>query len=342
MKCRELTSCARWPRRENSVVRVGIVLVTAILVAVGSVLEIRADPSDWPERTVTVVVPFGAGGNTDGMARLASNWLAARLKHPFVIDNKPGAAGSIGTTQAARAAADGHTLLFAAAPQIAIVPFIQKVSYDPRADFTPVSIFGTSPFLLAVNNSVPAHTVRELVALARANPGKLNYASGGVGSLGHLAGALFAARAGIEVVHVPFRAAGPVLTALIGGQVQLYLGPASELIPYAESGQIRLIGAAAAKRLAQYPNLSLISDDYPDLTLASWNGFLVPSKTRKSIVERLAALTAEAARDPAIVEGLLKLGIEPSGTTPDEFAQTIRREQPLFDAAIKAAAIKPD
>jgi tripartite-type tricarboxylate transporter receptor subunit TctC len=274
------------------------------------------------------------------MARIVTQWLQTKLKTAFVIDNKAGAGGAIGATQAAQAAPDGYTLMFAGAPQIAVVPKIQKVNYDPIKDFVPVSIFGTAPFVLAVNSGLAVKTVPELVAHAKANPGKLNYGSGGIGTVGHLAGALFTSRAQIDVVHVPFRGAGPVITALVSGQIQIYFGPASELIPQAESGAIRFIGVASDKRISQLPDVPTIGEYYPDFRLSSWNGFLVPAGAPMEIVARLASLTAEAARDQAVIESLHKLGIEPNGTTPSEFVETIRQEQPAFDAAIAAAGLK--
>jgi len=290
---------------------------------------------DWPSRTVTVVVPFAAGGNTDIMARLASQKLAEIFKQNFIVDNRGGAGGAIGASYVAQAAPDGYTLFFAAAPQIAVVPYVQKVNYDPHKDFTLVSIFGTGPFILTIGAAIPAKTVSEFVAYARGR--SLNYGTGGIGSISHLSGALFVARAGLNAVHVPFRGGGPALAAILAGQVDMYFGNASEIIPQADNGAIRLIGVATDKRMKQLPNVPTVSETYPDFALSSWNGFLVPSKTPRSIVEKLAKAVIAAAKDPAVVEQLTKLGIEANGTTPEEFAALIAREQPEFDVAIKAA-----
>ena len=299
----------------------------------------HAQDTDWPSRTVTVVVPFPAGGNTDVMARIASAKLAADLKQVFVVENRVGAAGALAAAYVARAAPDGYTLLFGASPQIAVVPRIQKVNYDPLKDFVPVSVFGTGPFILAINAAVPAKTMQDYVAFAKAR--KTTYGSGGVGTISHLSGALFVARAGIDALHVPFKGGAPAVTAFIGGQIDMYFGNASELIPHAEGGKIRILGVATDKRMQQLPNVPTISEFLPKFSLNSWNGFLVPARTPQAIVDKLAQHVIAAARDPAIVAQLQKLGIEANGTTPQEFVAQIAREQPQFDAALKAANLTP-
>jgi tripartite-type tricarboxylate transporter receptor subunit TctC len=299
---------------------------------------LNAQATDWPIKAVTVVVPFAAGGNTDVMARMASSRLATDFKQTFVVENRVGAAGAIAAAYVAQAAPDGYTLLFGAAPQIAVVPRIQKVNYDPLKDLMPVSVFGTGPFILAINASIPAKTMQEFVAYGKGR--KLNFGSGGTGSVGHLSGALFVARAGLDSVHIPFKGGGPAMTALVGGQIDMYFGNASEIIPHAQSGKVRILGVATNKRMPQLPNVPTISELYPNFALNAWNGFLAPAKTPQAIIDKLAQHVIAAARDPAIVAQLTKLGIEPNGTTPKEFAAQIAREQPQFDAAIKAANMK--
>jgi tripartite-type tricarboxylate transporter receptor subunit TctC len=314
-------------------------LTGATLAAVSAFGPAAAQTTDWPTRAVTVIVPFAPGGNTDIMARLASQKLADELKQPFVVENRVGAGGAIAAGYVAQAAPDGYTLFFAASPQIAVVPFIQKVNYDPIKDFAPVSFFGTSPFILAINAAIPAKTIPEFVTYAKAR--KLNYGSGGTGSIGHLSGALFVARAGIDSVHIPFRGGAPAMTALLGGQVDMYFGNAADIIPHVESGKARIIGVATDKRMSQLPDVPTVSETYPNFSLSAWNGFLVPSKTPKVIVDKLARHVISAAKDPAVVAQLTKLGIEPNGTTPEEAVAQIAREQAQYDVAIKAANMKP-
>lgn len=299
----------------------------------------HAQAVDWPSRTVNVVVPFAPGGNTDVMARMASSKLAAEFKQTFVVENRVGAGGALAAGYVAQAAPDGYTLLFGAAPQIAVVPKIQKVNYDPLRDLAPVSVFGTGPFVLAINAATPAQSLRDYIAWAKARKG--NYGSGGTGSIGHLSGALLVARAGIDATHIPFSGGAPALTALLGGQIDMYFGNASELIPQAQSGHLRILGVATDKRMKQLPDVPTISELFSDFSLNSWNGFLAPARTPPTIVNGLARQIIAAARDPAIVEQLEKLGIEANGTTPEEFVAQIAREQPQFDAAIKAAGLQP-
>jgi tripartite-type tricarboxylate transporter receptor subunit TctC len=272
------------------------------------------------------------------MARIASQKLAEVFKQGFVVENRVGAGGAIAATYAAQAAADGYTLFFAAAPQIAVLPYVQKVNYDPHKDFTPVSIFGTGPFILAISSAIPAKTIPEFVEYAKSR--KLNYGSGGTGSVSHLSGALFVARAGLDAVHIPFRGGAPAMTALLGGQVEMYFGNAADIIPFVESGKARIIGVAADKRMKQLPDVPTVSETYPNFSLSAWNGFLVPAKTPRPIVDKLAKEVIAATKDPGVIEQLTKLGIEPNGTTPEETADQIAREQAQFDIAIKAANLK--
>ncbi len=284
--------------------RVRVALTLSLLIVPTS---LSAQGTDWPTKPVTVVVPFAAGGNTDVMARMSSNRLATELKQTFVVENRVGAGGALAAAYVAQAAPDGYTLLFGAAPQIAVVPRIQKVSYDPLKDLAPVSVFGTGPFILAINADIPAKTMQEFVAYGKGR--KLNYGSGGTGSIGHLSGALFVARAGFDSVHIPFKGGGPAMTSLVGGQIDMYFGNASEIIPHAETGKVRILGVATDQRMQQLPNVPTISELFPNFSLNSWNGFLAPAKTPQAT----------------------------NGTTPQEFVAQIAREQPQFDAAIKAA-----
>jgi tripartite-type tricarboxylate transporter receptor subunit TctC len=316
-----------------------VVARSCVLLVTGMVLAVApAQATDWPIRTVTVVTPFAPGGNTDIMARLASQKLADVFKQGFVVENRVGAGGALAATYVTQAAPDGYTLFFAAAPIIAVLPKVQKVNYDPHKDFAPVSVFGTGPFILAISSTIPAKTIPEFVAYAKTR--KINYASGGTGSVGHLSAALFVARAELDAVHIPFRGGAPAMTALLGGQVEMYFGNAADIIPHVESGKARILGVATDKRMKQLPDIPTVSEIYPNFSLSAWNGFLVPARTPRVIVDRLAAEVVAAAKDPAIVEQLTRLGIEPNGTTPEQFAAQIANEQAQFDVAIEAAKLK--
>jgi tripartite-type tricarboxylate transporter receptor subunit TctC len=295
---------------------------------------VLAQTGDWPSRPVTVIGPYAPGGNNDVMARLASQWLSENLNQRFVVENKVGAGGALAATYVAQSAPDGYTLLFAASPQIGLVPYVQKVNYDPIKDFVPISAFGSGPFMLAINAAIPAKTAEEFVAYAKARP--INYGSAGIASVGHLSAALFVAHNKLNATHVPFRGGGPAMIALLGGQIDMYFGNASEIIPNAENGSIRILGVAADRPLRQLPQVPVIKDN----AVPTWNGFFAPAKTPRPIVDKLAQSIIAATRNPAITASLLKLGIEPNGITPEEFADWIKKDETQFNAAIEAAQLK--
>jgi tripartite-type tricarboxylate transporter receptor subunit TctC len=310
--------------------------------AVGALalLACTAQAGDWPTRPITAVVPYAAGGNTDTMARIVSERLTAALRQPVVVENVAGASGAIGAARVANAAPDGNTLLFASASQIIIAPLVQKTSYDPQKDFVPVSIFGAGPYILGIKPSLPANTFQEFIAYAKDNPGKLNYASAGPGGIIHLATALLASRAGIQMTHVPYKSGAPALNGLLTGEIDVYFGNASELPQQASSGRVRLLAVSSAARLRQRPDMPTIGESYPDFLVTSWNGFLAPAGTPQPVVRLLARETRNAAKDAGIADRLLKLGIEASGADPDEFAEVIRAERDFYRAAAAAAGIK--
>jgi tripartite-type tricarboxylate transporter receptor subunit TctC len=318
----------------------GVVSATVLAATLWAMAAPPAQAAEWPTRPVTVIVPYAAGGNTDTMARLVSKYLSDKLGQPFVVENRPGGSGTIATGQVARATLDGYTLLFGAATQIIIMPILQKLTYDPDKDLVPVSVFGAGPYILGVTSSLPARSFQEFIAYAKANPGKLNYGSAGTGGIVHLATALFASCAGIDMVHVPYRSGAPALSGLIAGEVDLYFGNGSELMQQASNPRIRLLATSATQRLAQHPDMPTIAETYPGFRMTSWNGFLAPAGTPQPIVDRLAADTAAAARDPMIAERLMSLGIVPDGGTPDEMAAIIRSEKVFYRDAVTAAGVK--
>ncbi|MGE3158129.1 MAG: Bug family tripartite tricarboxylate transporter substrate binding protein [Xanthobacteraceae bacterium] len=306
-----------------------------------AMLVVATGAHAWPERPVTVIVPYSAGGNTDTMARMASEWLSVQLKQRFVVENRVGAGGTIAAAFVAQSKPDGYTLLFGAAPQLLIAPLIQKVSYDARKDFAPVAVFGTGPHVMAVHASVPGKTIGDFITYAKANPGKVNYASGGQGTSGHLHAALFASRAGLDMVHVPYRGGAPATADLLAGQVQMYFGNAAELLPHIGSDKIRLILVSSARRMPQLPDAPTLEELFPGFKLPPWNGFLAPAATPKPILELLAKETVAATKNPAIVQRLSDLGIEPGGPMLDGFQKDIDQSRSAFEDAVKAAGLKP-
>jgi tripartite-type tricarboxylate transporter receptor subunit TctC len=299
-----------------------------------------AQASDWPNRTVTVIVPYAPGGFTDILARLASKHLSDKFSQPFVIENRLGAGGSIGATYVANAAPDGYTILFGSASQFGVSPFIQKVGYDPDS-FAPASVFGTIPFLLGIKASLPAKTVPEFVAYAKANPGKLNYATAGSGATSHLLGAGFGARAGIDIVHVPFKGSAQATAALVQGTVEMAWTGVSDMAAQMTNENIRVLAISSAKRLPSLPDIPSISEFYPGFSLDTWNGFFAPRGTPREIVEKISQGTIEAAKSPDISKRFVDLGIDPKTTTPDELAEIIKRDQSVYSVFLKAAGLVP-
>jgi tripartite-type tricarboxylate transporter receptor subunit TctC len=295
----------------------------------------------WPQRPVKVIVPFVAGGNTDNQARIVSERLASALGQPFVVENRVGAGGAIAAEFVAKSPPDGYTLFFAASPQFSL-PLVQKVSFDPYNDFAPVSIVGTNPFVLGIHTSIPAKTVKEFVEYVKARPGQLNYASAGNGTTTHLTGALFLTRAGLQMTHIPYKGGAQAVSDLVGGQVQMYFGNASELIQHSKSGKITLLAVSSDKRTPQLPDLPTIAESYPGFRSGTWNGYLAPAGTPEPIVQRLAQEVAKAVREPATAERLRGIGVEPLGNTPTEFAEYVRRDAPVWRDAVKAAGLKPE
>jgi tripartite-type tricarboxylate transporter receptor subunit TctC len=306
----------------------------------GLLLAGAASAQDWPARPVRVVVPFAAGGNTDQIARIVSERLSVALAQQFVVENRVGAGGAIAAEFVARSAPDGYTLFVAAVSQIAILPYVQKVAYDPVKDFAPISNIGTNPFVLGIHESVPAASVREFVDYAKARPGRLNYASGGNGTIGHLSGALFVSRAGLEMTHVPYKGGAPAIADLVAGQVQMYFGNASELIQHSKSGKIRLLGVSSETRAPQLPEVPAIAEFFPGFRTLTWNGLLAPTGTPPALVGRASAEVQKAVRDPAVAERLQRIGVDPLGSTPAEFAETIRTDSVIWQDAIRAAGMK--
>ncbi len=295
----------------------------------------------WPEKVVTAVVPYAAGGNTDIMARLVSDWLSNRLPQRFIVENRVGAGATLGAAYVAQAKPDGYTFLFGAAPQLLVAPLVQKVSYDPQKDFAPVATFGAGPQILGMHASVPAKTLAEFIAYAKANPGKISYASGGQGTAGHLAAALLAVRAGLDMVHVPYRGGSLAMNDLLSGQVQIYFGNASELLPHKDSDKVRLLAVSAPKRMSQLPDVQATAELFPGFNMVAWNGFIAPAGTPRPILETLAKETALAAKDAKIAQRLIELGIEPGGLMLDDFVRDIEESRPAYAEAVKAAGIKP-
>jgi tripartite-type tricarboxylate transporter receptor subunit TctC len=317
--------------------------VIAALLSAGATAAVpfAAHAQAWPQKPLRIVVPFAAGGNTDGIARLTAERLTGVLGQQVIVENRAGANGAIAAEYVARAAPDGYTFLMAAMPLVAVLPAVAKQNYDPLKDFVPVSNVGSNPFVLGVHKSVPAKDVREFVAWVKANPGKTNYASGGSGSVSHLSAALFVKRAGLDMVHVSYKGGAPAVADLLGGQVQMYFGNLSELAPHAPTGNIRIIGVSSERRAKQLPDVPTIAESgYPGFRTITWNGLMAPAGTPQAVITRLAAEVKKITADPAFAARMDGLGVDTIGSTPAEFAETVRADIALWADAVKAANLK--
>ena len=325
-------------RRHGGVTR-RLVLAGAATLAASRIANAQSQPV-WPTRPVTLVVPYEPGGHTDIMARLLADYLTRSIGQPFVVENRSGAGGAIATNYVARAEPDGHILLFGSVAQISIVPFVQKVTFDAERDFVPISIFGGGVIAMVVNAKVPAKTVAEFIAHAKANPGKLNYSSAGFGSFSHLGGAMFCSKAGIDVTHVPYKGAAPAVQAVTTGQVDMYIGNRAELMALAQAGRIRILGVATEERVSDWPDVPTIADAVPGFRMSGWQGLLAPARTPQTVVARLEKEAIAASKAPATVERLNRLPANSIGSTSAAFAETIRAEKVLYREAVKAAGIQ--
>jgi len=296
---------------------------------------------DYPVRPVRIVVPFSAGGPNDIIARLVAHRLGEALGQQMVIDNRPGAGGNIGTDSVAKAPPDGYTLLSAGPGSLITNPLIGKVPYDTPRDFAPVSLMAGAPNVLVVHPSVPAKSVDELIALARAQPGRLNYASAGAGSNAHLAAALFAAMAGVELAHVPYRGTGPGLNDLAAGQVQLAIFGIPPVLPHVKRGALRALAVTGKRRSAELPDVPTVDEaGVPGYEVNPWYGLLAPAGTPAPIVARLSAEVTKIVRAPEMRDKLAAQGAEAAGGTPEEFAAVIRADTVLWTRVIREAGIK--
>ena len=312
-------------------------LLLVLLACVPALVEAQS----WPQKPVRVIVPFPPGGVTDSIARITADWLTQRLGQTFIAENRPGASGAIAADLVARADPDGYTLFSAASPQLAVVPHVQKITYDPIKDFAPISIVGTNPFALGCNSKVPSSTLKEFVEYAKARPGQLSFASPGVGSIGHLTMALFIARADLKMEAVIYKGGGPAIADTIAGHVPCYFGNLNEIIPHAGSGKLKVFAVSGDKRAKQLPDVPTVAEQgYPGFRTLTWNGYVAPAGTPREIVERIAREIAAGCKDPKFTDRLSKIGVDPVCSTPAEFEQAIKEDLATWREAVQAAGMK--
>ena len=295
---------------------------------------------DWPTRPVRIIIPYGPGGIADLLVRMTTDRLAKVFGQSFVLENRPGGGGVVGIEYAAHSPNDGYTLAQAGGNQFSVVPLLQKLNYDPLTDLTPISIIAVNGMALAVNVDLPVQSVAQLIAYAKSHPGELNYGTGGVGTSSHLVPAAFAARAGIDMVAVPYQSTPASILALMAGTVQVFFGNIPDIVESVQTGRVRLLALSNARRIPQFPDIPTVAETVPGFVMTAWNGYFAPAGISKHIVERMSQAVAAVCREPEIIKKMEKFSLEPAGSTPDEVAETIRRELPIYEAAVTAAGLR--
>ena len=305
-------------------------------------LSVAAQAQEWPQRPLRIIVPYAAGGNSDLMARMVAQRLGETFRQQVVVENRLGANGALATEAVARSPADGYTLLWAVVPPLVIQPALTKTPYDPVKDFAPISAVGTNPFVLVVNKNLPASNVVEFVKYVRARPNELTYAVGTVGSVTHLAMALFLKRAGLDMPYTAYRGNAPALADVVAGHVPTMFSNLSDALAHVDGAAIRLLAVSGKQRAKQIPDVPTISESgYPGYDMITWNGLMAPAGTPKAIIDRIANDVAAAVKEPKFAERLVSFGVDPLGNRPDEFAAMIASDIPQWSEAVQIAGIKP-
>src|SRR5262245_53877296 len=312
------------------------------LAAIAAITSVHAQ--DYPTRPITLVVPYAAGGGNDLLARIASEKMSKTLGQQIVIENRPGAGGSTATRAVARSAPDGYTLVIGGTGTLAVNPTLyQNVGYDPRKDFAPVGLIGTSALVVLTNPSLPARNIRELIELAKKDPGKINYASAGVGSGIHLGTVLFEMMAGIKLTHVPYRGSAPALTDLIGGHVSVYFSSLPPVGALVADGKVRALAVTGSKRSDVFPDLPTVAEaGLPGFEAVLHYGIVAPAGTPRPIIDKLSAALRDAVNAPDTKERMAKDGTEPLPSTPEEYAADIDREETKWSAVVRQSGAKPE
>ena len=314
-------------------------LVAYLLLAAACVSTAAAQT--YPEKPIRLVVPFSPGAGTDALSRILAHKLGEGLGQPVVVDNRPGAGGTIGTELVAKAAPDGYTVLFAPAAHAINPSIYPKLGYDTEKDLTPVSICASLPVVLAVESSVPAHSVKELVALAKASPGKLTMASAGNGTVFHLTGELFKGASGANIVHVPFKGGAPAIAAVVGGQVNMTFETSLTVAPHVKAGRLRALAVASQQRIAVLPDVPTLGEaGYPGILSENWYGMYVPGGTPKNAIARLYAELAKALADPDTRQKLAAQGAEVRHNTPEQSAAFVRAEMAKWAKVVKESGAR--
>ena len=315
----------------------------ALAVAVLSTLCASAAEIAYPTKPVRLIVPYAPGGAVDGVGRLIAQDIAPRLREQFVVDNRGGGGGIIGIDIAAHSVPDGYTLLVGSVAVASMPGLYKRLPFDPVRDFAPITIAITGTYLLAVNPAVPANSVEELTALAKTNPGKLNFGSSGTGSTIHLAGEMLKSMAKINIVHVPYKSAGLAMTDVIGGQIQMLFGPVLVLQPMVKAGKLKALGVTSPQRSSLVPEVPTIAEaGVPGFEVSGWYGLLAPAATPPAIINRIYAETKKGLESDAMKTRLKSQGLEPLGLSPEQSLKFLKEDIARWSQIIREAGISPE
>jgi tripartite-type tricarboxylate transporter receptor subunit TctC len=296
-----------------------------------------------PERPLRLLVGFAAGGSTDTTARLVAQAMSERLGQPIVIENRPGAGGNIAADVAARSAPDGHTMFLATSGTLLANKFLySRLPFDPDRDFLPISVVAVIPNLIVVHPEVPARSLGDLIAYAKANPGRVHFGSGGAGTTLHLGAAMLAARAGLDLVHVPYRGGAPAALDLVSGKIQMIASPMVEVIAQVQAGQLRPLAVTTLERSPLLPDIPAVAETLPGFEVVLWNALVAPAGTPPAAIARLSAEANVALRNPSVRAKLAEQGSVPLPMTPEEFATFLRTEAPKFEEIVRVSGAKLD
>ncbi len=330
--------------RNISKLKLPALLATIVTAAAAALMPAVSNAQAYPNKPIKLIVPFAAGGTTDIVARIIANQFGVELGQAIIVENRGGGGGSIGANELAKSAPDGYTLGMATVSTMAVNPAANaKIPYNNMTDFIPVTNFAAVPNVLTVHPSVPAQNLKEFIDLLKKNPGKYSFASSGTAGIGHMMGELFQSSTGTDLVHIPYKGAGPAVLDVIGGQVPVLFDNLPSSKAHIDAGKMRLLAVAAPKRLSFYPNIPTFAEaGLPDVNDRVWYGLVVPAKTPKEIVDKLHAAAVKAVNNPAVREKLAAQGADPVANTPAEFSAQIKVEYEKMKTIVTKKGIKLD
>jgi len=313
-----------------------------LLVLIISLLPQASMAQTYPTHPIRLIVPFPPGGSNDIVGRMVATQLGERLGQPVVVDNRGGAGGTIGTDIAAKAAPDGYTLLLVSVAHAFNPAMYKKLPYDPEKSFAPIGMVGAGPVALMVNPAVPVHSVKELIELAKAKPGQLNYATAGIGSFQHLASELFKLQTGVDMVHVPYKGGGPAMMDTIAGQAQINMASLIQVIPHAKSGKLRLLATSGTKRSALFPDVPTVAETVPGYDATNWWGLIAPAGTPQAVIAKLSSELEALLRSDETKKRVESEGADVIRMTPAEFGRFISEEMQKWAKVVKQAGIQAE